>query len=720
MNTEQPAGALAEQTATCSQGAGGSAPQNGPAIEFNHAIDASTTSLRLETFPWQAASLGKENPQAIFRDRQTDMAVTADPSLSPALAATLGHSCGRRVLPYRMQDRYGRERVHRDFHSIVLENENLKAIFLPELGGRLISLFHKPTGRELLFRNPVFQPANLALRDAWFAGGIEWNIGQFGHSFHTCSPIFAASIPGLDGSVGLRLYDFERCKGLLWQIDFHLPPGAEFLYAFTRVVNPGKEETPMYWWTNVAVRESPDLRVLAPAEESVYVDYGAKGGGLTYGQGALPGLPTVGGNDGTYSKNLNFTNEFFYQCQGAEMPWQAALDGRGCGFAEASTHPLNVRKVFCWGTHQGGSRWKEFLSIPDQHYLEIQAGLAPTQQHTVPMPAGDQWHWTQAFGYLEADPSKVHGSDWTTAWQTAEAALRQQLTPAMLARVQARCAALSESVPTRILNYGSGWGALELRRRAASGEPGFPSAFSFSDSTLGSPQQRWLGLLETGTFPEQDPSLTPGDWMIQSEWQNLLEASLNAPGNRHWLTLLQLGVMKIEHGDEAGAIADWEESIRLRPSAWAWRNLGASAARSDAPAQALECYANAWDLATAAGKPDISFALEYLSALHAAGESEKAWAFYEALPIDLQSAGTLRLLAAKVALSRGDLTFVENALEADYDSIREGAADLTDLWFELQARRIAERDECPYDNALLQQVKATCVPPPRIDFRIVE
>ena len=71
--------------------------------------------------------------------------------------------------------------------GVRLGNEILKATFLPELGGRLISLLHKPLGRELLNRNPVFQPANLAIRNAWFSGGIEWNIGQLGHTFSTCS-----------------------------------------------------------------------------------------------------------------------------------------------------------------------------------------------------------------------------------------------------------------------------------------------------------------------------------------------------------------------------------------------------------------------------------------------------------------------------------------------------------------------------------------------------
>jgi hypothetical protein len=677
-------------------------------------IPTATSSLRVEPYPWLAAPLGGENPQPVFRDRLSDMVVAAHESLPPEISATIGRGCGRRVLPYRMQDRYGRERQIREFQSIVLENENLKATFLPELGGRLISLFHKPTQRELLFNNPVFQPANLALRDAWFAGGIEWNIGQFGHAFHTCAPVFAAAIPGLDGSRGLRLYDFERCKGLLWQIDFHLPPGAEFLYAFTRVVNPRDEETAMYWWTNVAVPETPDVRVLAPADTSVYVIY--NDAGLSYGKTDLPGLPTLDGDDGTYPKNNTYINEFFYQCEAGGMPWQAALDGRGTGFVEASTQPLNVRKQFCWGMHQGGKHWKEYLSVPDQSYFEIQAGLAPTQQHTVPMPGGAHWHWTQVFGYLEADAAKVHAADWQTAWQTADAALKQQLTPASLSRIDAACAAIADAAPMEILSCGSGWGALEMERRTACDEPTFPPAFAFPETTLGSEQQRWLSLLETGTFPTQSPSLPPGEWMIQQEWMEMLNQA-PAPD---WFAMLHLGVMKMEHGDDAGAVAVWQESIRLLPSAWAWRNLGAAAVLLDDAAGALTHCQNAWELALAAGTPDISFALEYLSALHAAGENEQAWVFYRSLPDGLRLDDGTRLLAAKVALAQGDLKFVEAALECDYSSIREGARDMTDLWFGLHAKRLSVQTGRPVDAAMLEQLKTSNPPPFRIDFRIIK
>jgi hypothetical protein len=679
--------------------------------------DGKKSALRVEAFPWLAASLDEENPQPIFRDRDDNMIVSTRENLPAALAEGLGKACGFRVLPYRLQDRYGRERRLREFRAVVMENGNLKATFLPELGGRLMSLYDKVGKRELLFKNPVFQPANLALRNAWFAGGIEWNIGQYGHAYHTCSPVFAAAIPGLNGEEGLRLYEYERCKGLLWQLDFYLPSGVPMLYAFTRVINTRDEETPMYWWSNVAVPEAPDVRVLAPATEAVYYDFGSP----SYGLAPVVRLPCAGGKDCTYSTNFPVTGEYFFQCQEAAMPWEAALDAHGAGFIEASTYPLDARKLFCWGMQPGGRHWKDFLSVPGKgDYIEIQAGLAPTQQHTVPMPALEQWNWIQIFGSVQADPALVHGNDWGAACKAVEAALRRKVTPEALISMQAICAEKADTVPLRILSPGPGWGALEARRRQIQGEAAFPPAFAFPEATLGADQQPWMCLIDREKLPEETPGGVPGQWMVQAEWRSLLENSLKTPANRHWLAYLHLGVMKAEIHDDKGATAAWEESIRLRPSAWAWRNLGALAVRRGAPAEALASYEKAWELASAAGTPDVSFAAERLLALHAANQMEAAWSFFQGLPAPLQAADTTRLVAAKVALALGDLPFVENVLSREFTTIREGARDLTDLWFGLQARRRAAETGRKLDEALLEEVRKTCPLPGHLDFRMSE
>ena len=417
------------------------------------------TRLYIQKLTIPGAALGDENPLPMFRNPHMHARVATFEPFPQDKLAFLGWETGFRVLPYRMQDQYTRRKTPLTFNAVVLQNEWLKATFLPELGGRLVSLVHQPEDRELLQRNPVFQPANLAIRNAWFSGGIEWNIGQLGHTFHTCSPVFAARITGSQGEPGLRLYEFERCKRLFWQIDFYLPSGFPFLVAYTRVINPNPTATSMYWWTNIAVDERPGLRVLAPAEKALYLHFGE--GETGFGETQLPSLPSLQGGDGTYPLNTTFANEFFFQCDQADLPWEAALDERGTGFFEASTRRLAYRKLFCWGTHAGGRHWQEFLSQPGEAYCEIQAGLAPTQLHGLPMPADASWDWLQVFGNLAAPPAVVHGKDWTNAWQTVDQVIKDRLPIEKMAELHQECASRADQAPGEQYQVGSGWGALE-------------------------------------------------------------------------------------------------------------------------------------------------------------------------------------------------------------------------------------------------------------------
>ena len=43
------------------------------------------------------------------------------------------------------------------------------------------SLYDKVNQKELLYVNDVIRPSNLAVRNAWVSGGVEWNIGVIGH-----------------------------------------------------------------------------------------------------------------------------------------------------------------------------------------------------------------------------------------------------------------------------------------------------------------------------------------------------------------------------------------------------------------------------------------------------------------------------------------------------------------------------------------------------------
>ena len=170
----------------------------------------------------------------------------------------LGYGFRSNVFPYRPQDVYTREQTERCYRSIVLENEFLRARFLPELGGRLISLTDKASGRHLLYQNKTLYAGNLAMRNSWFSGGVEWNASIIGHNPFTCSPLFAARTQLADGTPVLRMYEYERLRGVSFQMDFFLPDGSRVLFARMRLVNENAQTVPTYWWSNIAVPEWPE------------------------------------------------------------------------------------------------------------------------------------------------------------------------------------------------------------------------------------------------------------------------------------------------------------------------------------------------------------------------------------------------------------------------------------------------------------------------------
>ena len=55
---------------------------------------------------------------------------------------------GAIIYPYVMQDHLLREKVDRTYKALFLENEYLKVTCLPELGGRLHSVFDKTASRR--------------------------------------------------------------------------------------------------------------------------------------------------------------------------------------------------------------------------------------------------------------------------------------------------------------------------------------------------------------------------------------------------------------------------------------------------------------------------------------------------------------------------------------------------------------------------------------------
>lgn len=668
------------------------------------------SQLRLETLTLPAADLGPDNPLPPLRTGGDMHAVQAAPGIPDEMIQNIRYGRVKNILPYTLQDGYNRQRQPRAFRVAVLENDILKATFLLEHGGRLWSLFHKPSQRELLAVNPLFQPANLALRNAWFSGGVEWNIGTIGHTPLTCDPLFAARVELSDGTPVLRLYEWERIRQVAYQIDAYLPDGSQVLLVRIRIINPHDHEVPMYWWSNMAVPETPATRVIVPATTTYK---------FAYQEGALRLLdvPAFEGTDMTYTTHSPQAADYFFHIADGQQRWITALDDEGKGLIQFSTDRLQGRKLFLWGQGTGGKNWQDFLSEPGKPYLEIQAGLARTQLEHLRMPARTEWAWLEGYGLMEADAAAVHGDNWAAAVQAVERPLAQLMPRSQFEAEFERGAAWADQPPLEVLQRGSGWGTLERLRREVVGETSLcGSGLVFDAESLGEAQQPWLHLLETGEFPPAMNDAAPTAYMIQTQWLALLEKAHNLNGN--WLAWLHLGVMRYAAGEHDGAREAWQQSLAARETVWGLRNLAVLEAEAGRLGAAAERYLAAQRLRPAV----LPLTLECCQILIQAGEAAKALAVIDGLPTEQRSNGRVRLLEGQAALALGDFERVGRILESPFvvATLREGEPSLSDLWFNYHQQRLSKVEGLPVDAALRARVRREFPLAQAFDFRMAE
>ncbi len=600
------------------------------------------------------------------------------------MARQLRYAPLRSVLPVPVIDGYGRTRTQTSLPTIVLENEKLRVTVLPGLGGRIHSLFHKPTGRELLYSNPVLQPADFALNGAWFSGGIEWNIGATGHTTLSVAPMHAARVPAPSGGGEmLRLWEWERLRDLPFQVDLWLPEDSDFLYVGVRIRNPHVHAAPTYWWSNIAVPE--EHRVLAPADEAWLFSYERSLRRVA--------VPELDGTDRSYPLRSAYPADYFYEVPDGERRWITALDDQGHGLVQTSTDLLRGRKLFVWGAGPGGRRWQQWLTEPGSGgYSEIQAGLVRTQLEHVRMEPESELSWLEAYGPLSAAPQAVHGSDWSAARAEVTDRLAEALPRAEVDAAYTAWRACADAEPGERLATGSGWGALEVLRGRYK-LPGTP----FDEDTLGVAQEPWRQLLDTGAFPtrEQRGPRTAADVLVAPHWRDMLETAPATP-----LIEYHLGIAQWHADDRAQAERSWERGLAMAASSDRWpllRCLAVADASSAHRERAADRYDEAFDDlcvqragAAADGEAgpaewrEVTAALgrEAIAALLAAGRTGPARAVWERLDEETRERGRFRLIEAELLIAEGRTDAARAVFEAEFEvaDLREGDEAIGEVW----------------------------------------
>ncbi|WP_244296427.1 DUF5107 domain-containing protein [Paenarthrobacter nitroguajacolicus] len=628
--------------------------------------DTATSTLTVTTISLTMADLGPLNPLPVVA-AELDQPYTVGEGVPEDLQASARYGVVPNVYPYLMQDGYSRETAPRELPAVVLENSKIKVTVIPSLGGRIWELLDKATGKQLLHTHDAPQLANIALRKAWFAGGLEWNIGTRGHSPTSCDPLHSAIVHTPDGKHILRVWEFERLREVVFQVDIWLPADSPVVFAAVRIRNPNDHDVPMYWWSNAAIPETDRTRVIAPADEAYGSDYTTD---ITRVR------PTAHeGYDGTWPVNSPHAADFFFDIDPSERRWVVAADDDGDGLAMLSTGLLRGKKLFVWGQGQGGKRWQEWLSPGAGPYAEIQAGLAQTQFEHLAMPAGAEWAWVEAYGNGHLDPATSHSTDWEAAVAHASERLEALLPHEDLEAMLPEAITNADVPPSKMLLRGSGWGVVERARRQKSGhgwvdESGTP----FVDESLTGEQEPWLGLLQGKAF-DGAPSFVMG-----ADWEELL-AGQDSPGAK-----FQLATMKHARQDLDGAKELYRQVLAAAEAvpgvkALAHRGLALAllAAAKDAEGLAeLRRGVEADSSNTALLTEAVTLSIRH-------GDPAMALELAESAPTDGAAVGRLRFLKALALARTGNPGEAATILKAGVEvpDLREGEDAIAALWQEV-------------------------------------
>lgn len=650
------------------------------------------TIINFEKFKIKGANLGEES---CFPDIKNDdyirAKITVKDEVSDEEKKYIGKGMIPTLLPYKIQNGYNRERIDLELDAVILENEYLKATFVTELGGRLWSLYDKKAGRELLYANDVFQPGNLALRNAWFSGGVEWNMGIKGHNPLTCSPLFAEELTDKDGEPMLRMYEMERIREAVYIITAKLEK--DVLLINVTLENTSDEDKYMYWWSNIAVDETPDTRVIVPTKKTFLCAY--EEGAYYLGNGEIP---VCDGVDVTYSTNLTRSRDFFYKIPDSEKKWITAVDGEGYGLIHMSTDRLHGRKLFAWGQGQGGKHWNNWLSDSKKSYIEIQAGLMKTQMEHFIMKAHTKITWTEGYGAVSADPEKAHSKDFDVAISEIKEKIKDK---------QRIVENASFEIPEKgkIRYMGSGWGAIEnlIRKAPVSDIVDFPA------ESIGEEEKEWFELLENGTFIVPDKNMPIKSYVKGEIWAEKLENVADS-----WYKYYQLGVIYYELGKVTEAYNAFLKSNELLPNCWSFRNLSQLEKNEYENLEKAEEYIKK----AVEEKDDYQPLWVDFAIIMIAQNKFKAWIdAYENLNTTLKNNGRLKMLYALCLVNAGRPSEALSVITDNFvmPDIKEGEFSVSHIWLNIHRAFMKEEG---IDNPTDKEIYEKYSLPYELDYRM--
>ena len=266
------------------------------------------------------------------------------------------------------------------YHAVWLENEYLRVMVLPELGGRIHRALDKTNGYDFVYYNHVVKPALVGLTGPWISGGIEFNWPQH-HRPTTFSPVDYRVAEHDDGSVTVYVGETDKMYGTKGMAAISLYPGKAYLEIRGRLYNPTDLPQTFLWWANPAVPVNDHTYSVFPPDVNAVMDHGRRAvSTFPIATGEYYKCDYSAGVDISRYKNVPVPTS--YMAAHSDFDFVGNYDeSRQAGLLHVADHHVAPgKKQWTWGNGDFGRAWDRNLTDADGPYIELMAGVYTENQ----------------------------------------------------------------------------------------------------------------------------------------------------------------------------------------------------------------------------------------------------------------------------------------------------------------------------------------------------
>lgn len=285
-----------------------------------------------------------------------------------------------KVYPYPTIEKISEEKVDKLYTAVYLENEYLKVMVLPELGGRIQRAYDKTNGYDFVYYNHVIKPALVGLTGPWISGGIEFNWPQH-HRPTTFLPVDYMIAENEDGSKSVLVHDVDQMNGTKGIAKFTLYPGKAYIEITGQLYNRTALPQTFLWWANPAVSVNDNTQSIFPPDVHAVMDHGKRdvsrfpiATGVYYKKDYSEGVDI--------SRYKNIPVPTSYMAEKSKYDFVGGYDyGKEAGILHVADHHVSPgKKQWTWGCGDFGKAWDRNLTDEDGPYVELMTGVFTDNQ----------------------------------------------------------------------------------------------------------------------------------------------------------------------------------------------------------------------------------------------------------------------------------------------------------------------------------------------------